>query len=336
MGGRCGERVRRERVVLRARGRAARATRALRDSDGRARRSPTSAKPGAKAIITPDGKLNGWIGGSCAAPVVIREAVAAIADGEARLIEISKTTGAPRPGVRHFPMTCHSGGTLEIHIEPLLPTEQLVVVGKTPVARALVALGSALGRYVVVAEPNVTAVDFPSADRITSELSDVNADARTSIVIARRGDADEDPAEEALRTPASYIGLVASQTRGDVIRDTLLRRGLTEAQVRRLVYPAGLDMGHVSDEEIALSILAQILVRRHDREHLAASLPETHRNFQPMSAAAEAVDPICDMVVAITPTALRAEYDGTTYYFCGEGCRRGFMKDPAAALAATR
>jgi xanthine dehydrogenase accessory factor len=295
---------------------------------------PTSAKPGAKAIITPDGKLTGWIGGSCAAPVVIREGVAAIADGEARLIEISKTTGAPRPGVRHFPMTCHSGGTLEIHIEPLLPTEQLVVLGKTPVARALAALGSALGRYVVVAEPNVTAVDFPTADRITSELAGVNVDERTSIVIAMRGDADEDPAEEALRTPASYIGLVASRTRGDVIRDTLARRGLSEEQLRRLVYPAGLDVGHASDEEIALSILAQILMIRTNLSR--AALQPSHQVLEPTAKPAEAVDPICDMVVAITPTALRAEHEGTTYYFCGEGCRRRFLRNPAAALAATR
>jgi xanthine dehydrogenase accessory factor len=295
---------------------------------------PTSAKPGAKAIITPDGKLTGWIGGSCAAPVVIREAVAAIADGEARLIEISKTSGAPRPGVRHFPMTCHSGGTLEIHIEPLLPTEQLVIVGRTPVARALAALGSALGRYVVVAEPNVNAVDFPTADRITSELADVNADERTSIVLAVRGDADEDLAEEALRTPASYVGLVASQTRGDVIRDTLARRGLAEEQLRRLVYPAGLDFGHASDEEIALSILAQIVMHRHARETVRRS--PTHQMLEPTPKPPEAVDPICDMTVAITETALRAEYMGTTYYFCGETCLRRFLKNPAAALAATR
>src|SRR5437867_10174129 len=89
---------------------------------------PTSAKPGAKAIITPDGKLTGWIGGRCAAPVVIREAVAAIAAGEPRPIEISKTPRAPRPGVRHFPLTCHSGGALEIHIEPLPPIAQAGVL----------------------------------------------------------------------------------------------------------------------------------------------------------------------------------------------------------------
>ena len=284
---------------------------------------PTSAKPGAKAIITPDGRLVGWIGGSCAAPVVIREALAAIADGEARLIEISKSSGAPRPGVRHFPMTCHSGGTLEIHIEPLLPTEQLVVVGRTPLARALAALGAAMGRHVVVAEPDVTKDDFPTADAIVPDLSRARIDERTAIVVAARGDADEDPVEAALATPARYVGLVASRTRGDVIRDVLERRGVSADRLARLKYPAGLDIGARSDEEIALTILAEIVQTR------AAG---GSRGAVPASA----VDPICDMTVAITPTALRAEFEGTTYYFCGEGCRRRFLKDPTAARAATR
>lgn len=288
---------------------------------------PTSAKPGAKAIVTADGRLIGWIGGSCAAPTVIREAVGSIADGEARLIEISKTGGPPRPGVRHFPMTCHSGGTLEIHIEPLLPTEQLVIVGRTPVARALSALGSALGRHVIVVDRDATAADFPTANAIVSDLAGAKIDERSSIVIAARGDADEDPAQAALGTRASYIGLVASRTRGDVIRETLARRGLPNDALERLVYPAGMDMGHVSDEEIALTILAQILLRRQER----LARPAVERK-----APAEAVDPICDMVVAITPAALRADYEGTTYFFCGEGCRRRFLKDPAAALAGAR
>jgi xanthine dehydrogenase accessory factor len=294
---------------------------------------PTSAKPGAKAIITSAGELIGWIGGSCAAPTVIREALGAIADGETRLIEISKTSTTPRPGVRHFPMTCHSGGTLEIHIEPLLPTEQLVIVGRTPVARALAALGTAMGRYVVIAEANVTAHDFPTADRITSELADVTIDDRTAIVIAVRGDADEDFAEAALRSDASYIGLVASQTRGDTIRDALARRGFGDDELRRLVYPAGLNIGHLADEEIAVSILAQILMHRRARRSVRGD--PTHLMYRPTAEAPrEAIDPICEMTVAITPTALRAEHAGTTYYFCGEGCRRTFLKDPEAALAA--
>ena len=286
---------------------------------------PTSAKPGAKAIVTPDGRLVGWIGGSCAAPVVIREALAAIADGEARLIEISKTSGTPRPGVRHFPMTCHSGGTLEIHIEPLLPTEQLIVVGRTPLARALAALGTAVGRHVVVAERDVTRDDFPTADAIVPDLSRARVDVRTAIVVAARGDADEDPVEAALATPARYVGLVASRTRGDVIRDVLQRRGVSADRLARLKYPAGLDIGARNDEEIALTILAEIL-------QLRGAAPQAEAAAEP----SEAVDPICDMTVAITPSALRAEFEGTTYYFCGEGCRRGFLKDPAAALAASR
>ena len=285
---------------------------------------PTSAKPGAKAIITPDGRLVGWIGGSCAAPVVIRESLAAIADGEARLIEISKTSQTLRPGVRHFPMTCHSGGTLEIHIEPLLPTEQLIVVGRTPLARALAALGAAMGRHVVVAEPDVTTDDFPTADAIVSDLSRARIDARTAIVVAARGDADEDPVEAALATPARYVGLVASRTRGDVIRDVLQRRGVSAHRLARLKYPAGLDIGARSDEEIALTILAEVL-------QLRGAAPQAEAAAEP----SEAVDPICDMIVAITPSALRAEFEGTTYYFCGEGCRRRFLKDPAAALAAS-
>jgi xanthine dehydrogenase accessory factor len=297
---------------------------------------PTSAKPGAKAIVTGDGRLVGWIGGSCAAPVVIREALGAIADGETRLIEISKTRAAPRPGVRHFPMTCHSGGTLEIHIEPLLPTEQLVIVGRTPLARALAALGSALGRHVVVAEPDVTTEDFPTAGTIVPELSGARVDERTAIVIASRGDADEDPVEAALATPAWYVGLVASPTRAAVIRDVLGRRGVSRERIERLSSPAGLDIGAKTDEEIALTILAQMLSYRHAREAMAAAAAETHRNFQPMPAAREAIDPICGMTVAITAAALRAEHGGATYYFCGEGCRRRFLADPVAAIASSR
>ena len=158
--------------------------------------------------------------------------------------------------------------------------------------------------------------------------------ARTAIVVAGRGDADEDPVETALATPAGYVGLVASRTRGDVIRDVLARRGVSADRLARLVYPAGLDWGPLADEEIALSILAQIISHRSARE--AAAEAAGHQMFEPQSTPREAVDPICDMTVAITPTALRAEYEGTTYYFCGEGCRRRFLADPAAALTAIR
>ena len=287
---------------------------------------PTSAKPGAKAIVTADGLLVGWIGGSCSAPIVIREALGALADGEPRLVEISNTPSIPREGVRHFPMTCHSGGALEIHIEPVLPREQLVVVGRTPVARALAAIGSALGRHVVVAEEGAAREDFPTADAFAADLGAVGVDPRTAIVVATRGDHDEVAVEAALATEAGYIGLVASRTRGGVIAEMLAASGVPADVLARLHYPAGLDLGARSDEEIALTILSEILATR------AVAAAE-----RPVAAPPrEAIDPICGMTVAITASALSATHDGVAYYFCADGCRRRFLAAPAAALASLR
>lgn len=265
---------------------------------------PTSAKPGAKAIVTAEGTLHGWIGGSCAAPVVLRESLAALAEGEPRLIVLSNRAMASRDGVRHFPMTCHSGGELEIYIEPIMPPEQLVIVGTTPVARALVSMGAALGFDVV------------------STLAGVSLDERAAIVIASRGDGDEDAVRDAVGTPARYVGLIASRTRGDELVGALRDLGVSAAALARVKYPAGLDIHARSEEEIALSILTEIVATR----------PRVSISKSP----AEAVDPICDMTVAITESALHADHDGKTYYFCGPGCLRRFLADPAAATAGSR
>src|SRR5215467_12324943 len=83
--------------------------------------APISGKPGDKAIIFADGKkMWGWIGGGCAQPVVIKEALKALADGKPRLVRISPTA-ASEDGILDYTMTCHSGGTLDIFIEPVLP-----------------------------------------------------------------------------------------------------------------------------------------------------------------------------------------------------------------------
>jgi len=284
---------------------------------------PTSAKPGAKAIVSRDGALRGWIGGSCAIPTVVREALAALADGEPRLIALSSTPMPARDGVRHFPMTCHSGGTLEIYIEPVLPSEQLVIVGRAPVTRALAALGAALGRRVVVVDPEAKQAEFPAADAVVPDVARAGVDERTAVVVATRGEYDEDAVRDALATSARYVALVASRTRAAVLVAALADAGLSREALARLRFPAGLDIGARTEEEIALSILAEIVATRTSlgTEAADAAIP------------AEAIDPICGMTVAVTAGALRAEHAGTTYYFCAEGCRRTFLRDPAAALA---
>lgn len=262
---------------------------------------PTSAKPGAKAIVTADGALHGWIGGSCAAPTVIRESLESLADGQPRLILISNEPLPPRKGVRQIPMTCVSGGALEIYIEPVLPREQLVVFGTTPVARALASLGGSLNFIVA------------------TSLDGVTVDERTHVVVATRGESDEEAVIEALRTHAPYVALVASRKRGDAVRAAAMAAGIPKPRAMGLHVPAGLDIGARTDEEIALSILAEIV---RDRP-TAAAAPEV----------AEAIDPMCGMTVAIMPHALSAIHEGTTYYFCAQSCRRRFLTEHATTHA---
>ena len=284
---------------------------------------PTSAKPGDRAIVTSDGTLRGWIGGSCAAPVVVREALSALANGEPRVVVITNAPVPPRPGVRHFPMTCHSGGALEIYIEPVLPSEQLVVVGRAPVVRALTDLGRDLGMRVVVADPHATREDVPAADAVVAEVARAGVDERTALVIATRGEYDEDAVRDALDSPARYVALVASRSRAEVLVEELARAGVAPASLARLKYPAGLNIGARSEEEIALSILAEIVATRPAAPSAVATTPQPR----------EAVDPVCGMIVAITPQALTATHAGTAYYFCGSGCRASFLRDPAGVLA---
>ncbi|MBV8202780.1 MAG: hypothetical protein JOZ15_19355, partial [Acidobacteria bacterium] len=132
------------------------------------RRQPaSSAQAGDMALITAAGAFHGWLGGSCTQPTVVREARRALADGKPRLLALSPDPeAARRPGVAVFPMSCHSGGSVEIYLDPILPAARLVVFGVSPIARALVRLGKAMGYSVVAADPDAEPALFPQADRI--------------------------------------------------------------------------------------------------------------------------------------------------------------------------
>ena len=108
--------------------------------------SPTSAKPGAKAIIEADGVIQGWIGGGCAQPAVIKMAKKVLKEGQARLIRFSPTKdGYVEEGITNFGMACHSGGTLDIFIDPVIARPVLLLIGATAAAQALVGLAQRVG-----------------------------------------------------------------------------------------------------------------------------------------------------------------------------------------------
>src|SRR5438309_1322668 len=212
---------------------------------------PTSAKPGAQAIITANGQITGWIGGSCAQPVVLREALRILREGgDPYLLRLgAPEIGVVRNDVHVFPMSCTSGGVLDIYMEPHLPQPQLLLLGDSPVIVALSRLASVL---------NFTVTQLQSAD-----LSQVHIDECTFVLVATHGQYDEDALEQALRSPACYVGMVVSRKRAEACRAYLHTSGLTDAQIARLRVPAGLDLGAVTPEEIAASILAELVqVRR--------------------------------------------------------------------------
>lgn len=302
---------------------------------------PTSAKVGAKAIITEDGALNGWIGGSCAEPIVKHESKKALQDGQPRLIRLcppEKMGTAPQEGVIEIALTCISGGTLEIYIEPQLAQPHLVVIGHLATAEALVSLGKALGWRVSLMGMDVTRERFPKADHVLNELdfSRLVITQNTYIVVASHGNYDEDMLVAALQSPAPYVALIASKKRSSAILQYLNEANLTKEQIARLKYPAGLDFGAVTPEEIALSILAELIQRRRQSSTVAENKSSNIDLQLPMAQnlVLEAIDPVCGMTVEIATAHFISEYDGKTYYFCAAGCKRSFDKEPGKYVQA--
>jgi xanthine dehydrogenase accessory factor len=210
---------------------------------------------------------------------------------------------------------------LDIFIEPHLPKPQLVVVGTEPIARALMKLARTLSFHITAVDPVATRASLPEADDIVNELQLDTLPLRDEafIVIASHGRFDEEALEQAAATSASYIALVASPKRAGVLLQHLRERGVPELTLERIKAPAGLNIGAEGAEEIALSILAEIVqVRRTPVE----------RQTIVQEAPAEAVDPICKMSVVIEGARYFADHEGRRYYFCCENCKRTFERDP--------
>ncbi|HEY1367559.1 MAG TPA: XdhC family protein [Gaiellaceae bacterium] len=260
---------------------------------------PASARRGDRALVGVDGSLTGWVGGACSEPIVIREALRALADGEARLVRIGPPGTEGGDDVVVAESGCASEGTVEVLVEPQLPRPSLAVVGEAPAARTLAQLASVIGWRV---DSDVAAAD--------------------AVVVASMGHGDEDALAEALAAGAGYVGLVASSRRAGVVLAALREQGVDEAALARVRSPAGLDLGPSSQEEIAVAVLAELVAWRHTR------------GVSPAEAPAEAIDPVCGMTVAVDGARETSVHEGVTYFFCCAHCRVRFEAEPARFLAA--
>jgi xanthine dehydrogenase accessory factor len=247
---------------------------------------------------------------------VVREALKALEEGSPRLMFLGppeELAGHERDGVVTVPIACQSEGALEVYVEPVLPQPQMVAIGRSPAAAALAAMAAGLGWRSALA-------------RDVSDLGDVDVDARSYVVVATQGHFDEEALEHALATPAAYVGLVASRKRADAVLGYLRDRGVSEEMLARVRAPAGLDLGHVATDEIAVAILAEIVQLRAAGRLEAGVAPETPPRH-------EEIDPVCGMTVDVADAHYRTVHEGQTYYFCSAGCLESFEADPAKYLA---
>ena len=278
------------------------------------RERPSSASPGNTAVITGDGEVHGWIGGSCTQPEVVRHALAALAEGRPRLLGFGASPGE-REDIVPVPMTCGSEGKVEVHINPVFPAPEMVVVGSSPIADAVARLGGAMG-YVVARGEDA----MQRARRGRSQGS------RLYAVVATMGQGDEDAVEQLLAAKPDYLGVVVSPRRMAQVREYLSGQGICGSRIADVHGPAGLDIGAESPEEVAVSILAEIVA-------LGANAPETARaeaGATPAGANEHATDPVCGMTVPADGSRPSSTYKGETVYFCCPGCRARFDANPAA------
>lgn len=322
---------------------------------------PTSAKPGARGIVHPDGTIEGWVGGSCAQPSVIGEALRALADGEPRLLRLSAEQPAESrraDGIIDLVMTCHSGGTLEIFIEPQLPLPELWVTGVTPIARSLAALGLLAGWQVTAIDPAASHELFPEGVRLHAarDFAGLEAPRPPYVVVASQGQWDEEALVAAFERDVAYVGLVASARRAAAVAEYLELAGVPGERRAALRAPCGMDLGAAGAAEVAVSILAELVsVRRGRAPFVAMPGPATlvaapgadargtleaeplrpgpPDAGPPVRAEIDLVDPVCGMRVDPADVRHIADHEGRTYAFCCAGCRTRFAKNPARYLA---
>jgi xanthine dehydrogenase accessory factor len=273
---------------------------------------PTSAKPGDEALVTADGRIEGFVGGQCAESTVRSQALSLLTSGDSMLLRIAPNEEADQPGKTTVHNPCLSGGTLEIFLEPVLPVPLVAVLGDSPIARAMHTVATALGYEVMAYD----ASDVAGAD---------------AVVVASHGKNEEPTLEAAVRAGVPYVGLIGSPKRGGAVVGSL---DLDDEQKARIRTPAGLDIGARTPTEIALSVFAQIIAERprtprppQDPQHLPGEPPMTRLGVLTIETETS-IDPVCGMTVTHSDDGLFADVDGERVWFCCPACRRAYLADP--------
>ncbi|MER3553020.1 MAG: hypothetical protein C4331_01325 [Meiothermus sp.] len=338
------------------------------------RQAPVSSHLGDKALVFEDGRFEGYVGGACSREIVRKQALEALQTGKSRLVKITPQVAAQEV-LSHsdeivIPMTCASEGAVNVYIEPQVSKPVLLVVGASKIALATTKLAAATGYQVTLAceEAELAGISLGEDAQAMSwkEVGgwlESHAPSRTYILLASQGHYDEDPLSVIAKTMPSpaYLGLVASRKRGETVLETLEVMGVPRSSLSHLKFPAGLDLGAKTPEEVAVSILAEMVALKHGKnvegqesrvenakrstslgqlpQPIALNIiqevvpsPKPPALSPPAPTPASATDPVCGMSVEIATARHNYEFEGTTYYFCCPHCKAKFQKDPAKYL----
>lgn len=304
--------------------------------------APSSGKVGDKALILETGELIGWIGGGCVRGIVIKEAIDVIKSKRYRRVRISPEGGSRETATfKEYVMSCQSKGTLEVMIEPVIPQPELIVVGKSNIARKLVEMASAADFRVSVMATDADVQTFPSANHVADvvDFSTFKNLTNTYIIVTTQGEDDERSVKEALETSVSYVGFVASAKKSDEIKTYLTKEGISEGRVSQLRSPVGLDINAKLASEVAISILAEVIAdfRKENKTKAAGSCcgsskaaeAKTSTPADDKFAEDYYINPVCNVPVSKKNPKHIVEYAGEKVYFCCDGCKVSFDKEPS-------
>ena len=288
--------------------------------------APTSAKSMSKAIIHQNGDIEGWIGGGCSIHTVITEGLNCINTGKSIVLRLSpeKISEDKVTYKKEVFLTCESGGTLEFHIEPVLPMTKLIIYGSTPTVYALANMGRFLNYDCFICSPNAIAQkNLSNKINITNNYKTFTG--QCVVIVATQGENDIQALKSAIASKPNFISMIVSNKKALSILSQLEKNGFSKDEIAKIKFPAGMDINAKTPEEIAVSILAELINERNSidlKEQVIFEIKDDKKE----------IDPICKMLVDPENAADSYEFNGNTYYFCCSGCKEKFALEPSSFI----
>ncbi len=304
------------------------------------REVPSSGKSGDKAIVDKFGRMTGWIGGGCVKGIILKEAHDAIKTGRSRLVKVGQSQATEKQdGVVDYKMTCMSEGTVEVFIEPVLPSPHLVVMGKTAIAKALIKIAKSAGFRITAVAADITPQTFEKVDELITKinLEQVKLSSSSSIIVCTQGEQDEEALEQALQKNCAYIGFVASRKKKAGVFDYLQQHGIDKKKLDTIKSPAGINITAKRPDEVAISILAEIIQVHNSKPHNEESFidPKPQGDNEQDIKPSYYINPVCGVPVDRNSPKHIIDYQGEKVYFCCDGCKVKFEAEPAKYMVKT-